>query len=625
MRSLALLALLLAACVTTRPAVPPGPPPSGGSPRDVPLAPASEVEAEELRRALGAVSFAQPRPGRDALEAFLAKHPGSPNRGIAAAALARLTLDAGDAGAALALLERHAPGADVPTARFVRGLIESRAGRPGPALASLTPFAAAGAPPMGAEQEEAELALRAALAEAHAGAGDVGGALAEWEKYLRLPGVREHERGFARARADELAARLKDPDAVRLWNTTPHDFARAAIGTRVAAALRAAGDPDGARRVESDASALRQALGWGAAAGSIGPGDPHRLGLLAPLTGAAALLGDVVLRGAMLAIGQNAAASSEPAPFQIVARDSAAGAQGGARAAFELVREEAVIAVVGVGDRRAAEGAVRDGVPVLLLHDQPPGAHSTAFQMLHAPEARAAELARRALAGGVRRFAVLAPDNPEGRRLGESFAAAVTAGGGKLVTQATYPPGANAFTAPVAELKRASFEAVFIPDEARRLELVAPALAAADLWPSPWGAAAPGPPLPGRRSVLLLSTAVGLGPGLLKNAGRYVQGALLAPGFYADRDDPRAGRFVSEYRTLYGQDPSATDAYGYDAFRLLASLVERGARSRAELLRALQTEAFEGATGAVRFGPDHGRADPPAVYQVSGDAIRALR
>src|SRR5204862_819107 len=109
--------------------------------------------------------------------------------------------------------------------------------------------------------------------------------------------------------------------------------------------------------------------------------------------------------------------------------------------------------------------------------------------------------------------------------------------------KASYPPGANAFTAQVAELKRASFEAIFIPDEARRLELIAPALAAADLWPAAWGATLAGPRPPGQRSVLLLSTAVGVGPALLKNAGRYVQGALLAPGFYADHQDARAGTF----------------------------------------------------------------------------------
>jgi hypothetical protein len=30
-------------------------------------------------------------------------------------------------------------------------------------------------------------------------------------------------------------------------------------------------------------------------------------------------------------------------------------------------------------------------------------------------------------------------------------------------------------------------------------------------------------------------------------------------------------------------------------------------------------------TGTIKFGPDHTRIDPPPVYIVTGDTIRALR
>ena len=67
---------------------------------------------------------------------------------------------------------------------------------------------------------------------------------------------------------------------------------------------------------------------------------------------------------------------------------------------------------------------------------------------------------------------------------------------------------------------------------------------------APRPAAAPGKPRP--RSVLLLSTANDLSPRLLQNAGRYVQGALLSPGFYADAGDARARAFLDGYRAAYG-------------------------------------------------------------------------
>src|SRR3954463_12494571 len=88
-------AILVSACATTRTS---GtlPPPRGGTPGEVPLAPGTEAEAEDLRRALGAFSLSQPDAARAALNAFLAHHPDSPNRGLVAAELARLALHAGD-------------------------------------------------------------------------------------------------------------------------------------------------------------------------------------------------------------------------------------------------------------------------------------------------------------------------------------------------------------------------------------------------------------------------------------------------------------------------------------------------------------------------------------------------
>jgi ABC-type branched-subunit amino acid transport system substrate-binding protein len=629
--------LALNGCGLVRPAVkaPPAPEPLPPlPPGEVPprIEASQADESAELQQALGSYSISNPAPARAALEAFVDRHPSSPQRARAGALLARLDLSRGDPRAARVVLQAHArPSSADPIVLFVRGLLEARENQPRAALATLASFASDGPPPGFPEREEAELSLLAALGDARAANGDPAGGLSEWERYARHGAAREAERIYAGQRAEAIGARLAESAAAQLYQTAGSDFARAAVGLRAAAALRARGDAAGARRVEDDTARLRRSLGWSSEVTGVGPGDPHRLGLLAPFSGSAALLGEVVLRGAMLAIG-DAAQGSEPLPFQIVARDAASGRDGvSERAALELVREEAAIALVGVGDRRAVGAAVRDGVPVLLLDEAPPGATSTGFQILHTPEIRATELARRALALGVRRFAILGPDHSTGQRLAEAFSRAVAAGGGRVTGRVTYPGGTNVFTTAVGQLRRASFESVFVADDASRLELVAPALAAGDIWPQPWSGATPAPRPPRapgaapRREVLLLSTAVGLTLQLLRNAGRYVQGALLAPGFFSDVDDPRSSRFVAQYRALYGQDPVATDAYGYDAFRLLTSAIDRGARSRSDLLQALGGGAFEGVTGTLRFGPDHTRVDAPPIYMVEGDTIRALR
>ena len=99
---------------------------------------------------------------------------------------------------------------------------------------------------------------------------------------------------------------------------------------------------------------------------------------------------------------------------------------------------------------------------------------------------------------------------------------------------------------------------------------------------------------------------------------------MLCPGFYPS-DDTRSASFVSRFRTAYAAAPTATDAYGFDGLSLLRGAVERGAKTRADVLRILSTQTFEGLTGDIRFGRDHGRADPPLVYFVDGDAVRVLK
>jgi branched-chain amino acid transport system substrate-binding protein len=286
--------------------------------------------------------------------------------------------------------------------------------------------------------------------------------------------------------------------------------------------------------------------------------------------------------------------------------------------------------------------ATADGIAVLSLEDAAPGALTTAFQMIHAPEMRAAALVRQAALLGARRFAILGPDNAAGKRLREAFRKAVADKGASVVVESSYVAGATSFAGAVAALTKVPFDAIFVPDSAERLPLIAPALAVADLWPQPWGkpggAGPSGGPAPrekagarspGRpRPILLLSTASDVSLKLVDNAGRYVQGALLCPGFFADDGEPRARAFVEAYRAAYGQDPHATEAYAYDAVATLQSVVHRGAHTRGDVVKALgvaNAPLLQGLTGNVTFGPDHGRIDSPIVYVVDGKDIHAFK
>jgi len=570
---------------------------------------------------------------RTALEAFVARHPEHPSRPAAEIMLSRLALLRGDAVAARSLLEPLAsapPESGVGGARYYLGMAFVRLGQFARARELLLPYLPR--PGASAPGDDALVELRGALAEATAGVGELPAALELWEGYVR--GARDYERAYARQRAAEIALQLPPESAWRAYSAAPErGLARAVLGPKAAAYLRGQGDAQGAAFIDGETAAARRALGFEESGMRVGPGDPTRIGLALPLSGKFQPVGEAAMRAAMLATGAPAGpgGGAQGQGTQIVVRDTGVDADRAVRGIAELTREEAVIGIVGAAEKKAAAPALaeaaQDGIPLLALDDTAPGALTTAFQLIHAPEARVAELARRALKLGAREFAILGPDSAAGKRLRDAFRREVAAGGGHVSAEVTYVAGATSFSTAVAGLKKVPPQAVFVADGADRLELVAPALAVADLWPAPWGAPRPpgGPGRPRPRNVLLLSTANDLGPHLLAAAGRYVQGALLAPGFYPDPSDARARAFAEAYRGAYGQDPHATEAYAYDGVTALRTATAAGAHTRADVLKALGGGSFEGLTGALRFGPDHGRVDPPRLYVVEGDDIKLVR
>ncbi len=617
--------------VAPAPGAPPsaaaGPPAASAGPAD----PGGDADFSEAQARFESGSDAD--ASRVALETFVSHHPQHPARPAAELMLARLALAGGDAAAARAFLEpltAAPPEVGVASsARYYLGLAETRLGQFAHARELLLPFLP---PPGGAGPGDGALVeLRGALAVATAGAGDAPAAVDLWDAYAR--GGRDLEKIYARMKITELGARLSPEAALQAFRlAAPKGLARALLGPAAAAALRARGDASGAGEIESEAESARHANGIETAADrGESSGDPARVGLELALSGKFQPVGEAALRAAMLATG----APATPG-LQLIVRDAAGDVERAGRGIADLSHGESVIGIVAAVNPRLFQGepgaaalapAADAGVPTLMLDDTPPGTGSPAFQLVHSAAGRATALAQAALGLGAREFALIGSDTAVGTALRRAFKSAVAAGGGRVGADLGYPPGATSFTAAVAAIKKAQPQVVFVADGSDRLELIAPALAAADLWPAPWGAprpaGAPGKPKP--RNVLLLSTAADLSPRLLQSAGRYVQGALLAPGFYAGAADPRAAAFVQAYRAAYGQDPHATEAYAFDGVNAIRTAVGAGARTRGELARALGSGTFDGLTGTLRFGPDHSRADPPRLYVVQGEDIKLWR
>jgi len=151
---------------------------------------------------------------------------------------------------------------------------------------------------------------------------------------------------------------------------------------------------------------------------------------------------------------------------------------------------------------------------------------------------------------------------------------------------------------------------MFVPAQADTLGLIAPALAATGKIPKPLGTKK----VIGGRAVMLLSTAENLTAAYLTDAGRHSEGALFAPGYYPDDQDPASKAFLDRFIAAFGRAPGFLEAYAFDAVQLAAAA---GTTGRAGLAATLAKGELSGLTGTIRFDQDHRRADPGVLYTVA--------
>jgi ABC-type branched-subunit amino acid transport system substrate-binding protein len=167
-------------------------------------------------------------------------------------------------------------------------------------------------------------------------------------------------------------------------------------------------------------------------------------------------------------------------------------------------------------------------------------------------------------------------------------------------------------------------DALFIPAPASQLELIAPQLASTGVTRMPG--------IKQVKAARLYATAEGLNARLLLSTGKYLEGAVLAPVFYADAGAGMVGDFVERYRAAYpggGNDPTSLDALAYEAVRAVRVALHRaggsGLPTRAALGAAIAQVDEAGLTGPLKFGAAGERTGGPALYQVENGALRPVQ
>lgn len=301
-----------------------------------------------------------------------------------------------------------------------------------------------------------------------------------------------------------------------------------------------------------------------AAAERLLAGSKVKLGCLLPLSGQLSGVGFRVQRGMELA--------AKRTPLELIFRDTQTDPETAARLTRDLAQDESVLAVLGplssAVAQSAADAAQAASVPLIAL-SQKDGLTQTGpwiFQAFLTPRQQVQALVRRALAMGIKRYAVLYPDSPYGRTFSQNFQQEVAAQGGELVAQAFYSPGSQEFAPTLAALSGSiqppaagtpGATALFIPDDAGTVAAIAGGLA--------------GTPLQGAQL---------LGTNLLNNAKlpeaqmTALQGIIFPDVFFAGDPNPAVAKFIAAYRQQYGEEPDYLATQGYVVVRLMARIAE---------------------------------------------------
>jgi branched-chain amino acid transport system substrate-binding protein len=444
------------------------------------------------------------------------------------------------------------------------------------------------------------------------------------------PRVTPTERAVIVSRVVELVGAADQNTVERVFDSLRdrNGPSMAAVASRLALFADQAGNAGEAQRFRDLAGPARVAVGLPrtvdatTAAAPTGAGDASVVGAVLPLNGKQSRVAEAAAAGLGLAAGV-----TDGKGVAAVEVRAAGDADASATAVEDLARGN-VVAIIGPIDSGSvdAAGSRADtlGVPLLSLSTaaEKNGAGKFVFHMIHSGEARSRALAQRALAKGIKKFAVLAAENGYGRAMTAAFADEVKRGGGTIVSSVTYKADTKSFAGHTSKLT-GEWDAVFVPAQADVLGLIAPALAATGKIPKPVGTKK----VIGGRPVLLLSTAENLTAAYLVDAGRHSTGAFFAPGYFPDDKDPASKAFLDRFIAAFGRAPGFLEAYAYDAAQLAAAA---GGAGRAGLAQTLATGELVGLTGAIKFDRDHRRADAGVIYTVAEEpggtfAIRVVR
>jgi ABC-type branched-subunit amino acid transport system substrate-binding protein len=329
----------------------------------------------------------------------------------------------------------------------------------------------------------------------------------------------------------------------------------------------------------------------------VAPAGGTLVGIVLPLSGPSANIGNAMLNAAQMALFELASPDLTLLPF-----DSAGTAEGAADAVRQAIGQhvDIIVGPLFAAEARAATPIAEAArVPLLSLSaDQSVAGHGT-YVMGFLPGLQAVRISQYAASQGKMRQAILAPANDYGRRVVAAVTEGMAGSGVILGPVEYYDPAGLDFAAPLKRLLAnrngddAGFDALLLPDDGQRLGRVG------ELW------ASQGLP-PG--AVTLLGT-------MLWDDAHPGDMPALSGGWYATPPAAGFADFAKRYAKDFGSQPLRLASLAYDATAIAAVL---GKRSAHDFSPGILTnpQGFAGVDGLFRLNLDGTNTRSYAIKEV---------
>jgi ABC-type branched-subunit amino acid transport system substrate-binding protein len=308
------------------------------------------------------------------------------------------------------------------------------------------------------------------------------------------------------------------------------------------------------------------------------PGATSTVGLLVPLTGPNAALGQALTQAAEMALFD---AGNQTTALVVHDTEAPAGPGAAAQASIDQGANILLGPVFAAHAKTVGPIASTAHVPVIAFTTDVSAAGPGVYVMGILPSLQIDRDVAYASSQGFKRFAALLPNSPYGHAVADALGPATAAHGAQMGQVEYYDPNAAEFSGVVGKLAAdGPFDALLIPEGGARLRSIAPLLGFYNI---------------DTTKVKLLGSALWTDPNLASEP------ALIGAWFASPSAAAWTG-FAQRYRTTFGSDPPRLASIAYDAMTMATSLAKTNNDfSDTTLTRA---DGFTGVDGAFRFGTD---------------------